>query len=294
MSGMRVLCADPGSAAGPATALDGIGIPTVASETVGDAKAKLDDRDVDCLVTEYEFPDGSGLELVDYVRETAPDTPCIIFTETPPTDIDTAQFEGLIVEYMRKGMPDAGDRLGATVQDLIQYSGQVGYLLPDNEQERLAALDAYDLDAMDVEAWADRISTLVANHFDVAVAFVGLVDEHEENFLGCHGGDFDTIDREDTFCTHTVLEEETMVVEDITEDHRFQNNETLLSLGIRSYAGANMDDSTGHTLGSLCLVDFEPREYTDEQLADLRLFADEAVEQLELRRELIAAQEDAQ
>jgi len=294
MSGMRVLCADPGETSGPATALDGVGIPTIASETVGDAKAQLDETDVDCLVTEYEFPDGSGLELVEHVRETAPDTPCIIFTETPPTEIDTAHFEGLIVEYMRKGMPEAGDRLGATVQDLIQYSGQVGYLLPDNEQERLEALDRYDLDAMDVGEWADRISTLVASHFDVPVAFVGLVEENEENFLGCHGGDFDTIDREDTICTHTVLEEETMVVEDITEDHRFQNNETLLSLGIRSYAGANMVDSTGHTLGSLCLIDFEPRAYTDEQLADLRRFADEAVEQLELRREILAAREESQ
>jgi len=289
MSGIRVLCADPGETTGPAAALDSIGIPTIASDTVGEAKAQIDDGDVDCVVTEYEFPDGSGLELVEHVRETAPDTPCVIFTETPPTEIETNRFEGLIVEYMRKGMPDAPDRLGTTVQDLIQYSGQVGYLLPDNEQERLEALDDYDLDAMDATDWAERISTLVANHFDVPVAFVGLVERNEENFLGCHGADWDSLNREDTICTHTVLEEETMVVEDITEDHRFQNNETLLSLGIRSYAGANMDDSTGTTLGSLCLIDYEPRTFTEAQLADLRRFADEAVEQLELRRELIAA-----
>jgi len=292
VSGTRVLCADPSDGAGPAAALDAAGFPTVAAGTVADAKRGLADNDVDCIVTEYEFPDGTGLELVDHVRETAPDTPCVVYTETPPTEFDTSRFEGVIVEYMRKGMPDADERLGVAVQDMIQHSAQVGYLLPDDEEERLEALGRYDLDAMDVEAWAERISTLVANHFDVPVAFVGLVDDSEENFLGCHGADWDTIDREDTICTHTVLEAETMVVEDVTEDHRFQNNDTLLSLGIRSYAGANMDDSTGHTLGSLCLIDYEPREYTDDQLADLRRFADEAVEQLELRRELIAARED--
>jgi GAF domain-containing protein len=52
-----------------------------------------------------------------------------------------------------------------------------------------------------------------------------------------------------------------------------------------------MVDSTGHTLGSLCLIDYEPREFSEDELADLRRFADEAVEQLELRRELIAARE---
>lgn len=82
------------------------------------------------------------------------------------------------------------------MQDLIQYSGQVGYLLPDNEQERLGALDRYDLDGIDVGEWADRIATLVSNHFDVPVAFVGLVEEDEENFLGCHGADRDSLNRE--------------------------------------------------------------------------------------------------
>jgi len=292
MSAMRVLCADPADGPGPAAALDAAGFPTVASDTVADAKRGLERHDIDCIVTEYDFPDGTGLELVEHVRETAPDTPCVVYTERPPTDLDTTRFEGLIVEYMRKGMPDAEERLGATVRDMVQHSAQVGYLLPDDEAERLEALAEYDLDAMAVEEWAERISTLVANHFDVPVAFVGLVDDSEEDFLGCHGADWDTLDREDTICTHTVLEEETMVVEDITDDHRFQNNETLLSLGIRSYAGANMDDSSGHTIGSLCLIDYEPREFTDDQLADLRRFADEAVEQLELRRELIDARED--
>jgi len=291
MAGIRVLCADPTDEPGPATALDAAGFPTVDSATVADAKRGVDEHDIDCIVTEYDFPDGTGLELVEHVRETAPDTPCVVYTETPPTELDTSRFRGVIVEYMRKGMPDADERLGTAVQDMIDHSAQVGYLLPDDEDERLEALAAYDLEAMDVEAWADRISTLVANHFDVPVAFVGLVEESEENFLGCHGGDWDTTNREDTICTHTVLEQETMVVEDITEDHRFQNNDTLLSLGIRSYAVANMVDSTDHTLGSLCLIDYEPREFSEDQLEDLRRFADEAVEQLELRRELIAAGE---
>ena len=286
MTGVRVLCAEP-NPSGTAAALDAAGIPTIESDSLDSAKEQLDDNDVSCVVTEDELPDGSGMEFVDYVRETAPDTPCVLFTETPPSDLDTTHFEGLIVEYLRKSAPEASDRLGMVVQDMLDHRSQVGYLLPDDEDARLDALDRYEIEDADFEETCDRISTLVANHFDVPVAFVGFVEREEENFVACHGADWETINREDTICTHTILEEDVMVVEDITSDHRFQNNDTLLSLGIRSYAGANFEGPDGHTLGSLCLIDYEPREYDAEQRADLQRFADEVTEQLDLRNRLL-------
>jgi GAF domain-containing protein len=216
----------------------------------------------------------------------SPDTPCVLFTEVSPTELDTEDFEGLIVEYLSKNAPETYDRLGQLVQDMWMHRSQVGYLLPDDETERLEALQEYDVENLDFEDTADRLSALVASRFDVPVAFVGLVERTEENFVACHGANWDSLDREDTTCTFNILDDDVMIVEDIQEDHRFKNNDSLFSLGIRSYAGANMTTSEGHTIGSLCLVDYEPRTFTDQQKAELQQFADEAVEQLELRQRL--------
>jgi CheY-like chemotaxis protein len=289
MSDITVLCADPDGTARAAVTerlTDELGMETVTAGSVVDAREQITSREFDCVVTEYAFPDRNGLEVVDQIRHESPDTPCVLFTEVTPTELDTEQFEGLIVEYLSKNAPETYERLGELVQDVWTHRSQVGYLLPENETERLEALQKYDVEDLDFEDTADRISQLVASHFDVPVAFVGLVERTEENFVACHGADWESLDREDTICTFNILDDGVMVVEDLREDHRFRDNDSLASLGIRSYAGANMTTSDGHNVGSLCLIDYEPRTYTDQQRAELQQFADEAVEQLELRRRL--------
>ncbi len=84
------------------------------------------------------------------------------------------------------------------------------------------------------------MTDLIADHFDVAVSFIGLVEADEENFLACTGADWDSLTREDTMCTHSMLQEDVMIVEDIADDSRFNRNDQLENLGIVSYAGANM------------------------------------------------------
>lgn len=59
------------------------------AESVEDAVSRLADHDVDCVVTEYALPDGTGLELVDRVREVAPDTTCLLYTAADVDDIPT-------------------------------------------------------------------------------------------------------------------------------------------------------------------------------------------------------------
>jgi len=90
--------------------------------------------------------------------------------------------------------------------------------------------------------------------------------------------------REDTICTHSMLQEEVMVVEDITEDARFANNETLHELDIVSYAGANLTTPDGNTIGQVCVIDDKPRTYAENERHDLKSFAQLAMELLELRR----------
>jgi GAF domain-containing protein len=139
---------------------------------------------------------------------------------------------------------------------------------------------------MPIEESFSRLTDLITSHFDAAVAFIGLIEEEKEDFLACTGADWDSLTREDTICTHSMLQEDVMVVEDINEDKRFANNEKLHDLGIVSYAGANMTTEDGQIIGQVCLIDHEPRSYDEAQRRDLADFADTAMEILDLRQQL--------
>jgi GAF domain-containing protein len=176
------------------------------------------------------------------------------------------------------------------VDDVIRHSAQVGFLKPDDEHDRLDALAEYDVDELPIEASFDRLTDIIAEHFGVNVAFIGLIEEDQENFLACAGADWDSLTREDTICTHSMLEEDVMVVEDIRQDKRFNDNDVLLNLDIVSYAGANMTTPDGHVIGQVCVLDDEPRSYTSAELQALEDFADTVMEILELRQSLLEAQ----
>lgn len=284
-----VLCiADESEVGAIADALeDSSDLSPVTFTSIADATAYLETESVACVVTEYDLPDGIGLDVVSTIREKAPQTPCVLYTAVQPGAIDTSSFENAIVEYLNRDLPDASERLGFVVDDVIAHSAQVGFLVPDDEGSRLDALDAYDVDELPIEESFDRLTDLIASHFDAAVAFIGLIEKDEENFVACTGADWDSLTREDTICTHSMLQEDVMVVEDIGEDKRFAENEQLRDLGIVSYAGANMTTPEGQTIGQVCLIDHEVRTYSDQQQAELQQFAETAMEILELRQSLL-------
>mgnify|MGYP000725216248 CR=1 FL=1 len=282
----RVICVDSVAAERQATAeaLDTAGFDVISVATVADLVAALDSS-VDCVVTATTLDDGSGFDAVERVREAHADCPVVLFGEAAPSDVPSGS-QSHVVEYVPRSIPDARERLVSLVTDATLGAYQVAYPVPEDEQARIEALSAYDVDGLASAEAFDRLTTLVANHFGIDVAFVGLVDEHEERFVACEGANWETLAREDTICTHTILQEDLLVVEDVTEDPRFAGNDALRELDIRSYAGVRLTTPEGHAIGALCCTDSEPRSYTDEELADLRLFADEAMEQLELRRRL--------
>jgi GAF domain-containing protein len=267
------------------------GYSVIEATSVEEAIAQLDEESVDAVVTEYDLSDGRGLDVIDHLRDVQPQTPAVLFTDARPSNIDTGAVEEVIVEYVSKETPDARENLVPLLRDLIQHSAQVGFLRPDDEEERLEALEEYDVENLELGESFDRLTDLIASHFDVAVTFIGLVEENEENFLACTGADWDSLTREDTICTHSMLHEDVMVVEDITADSRFSSNETLLNLGIRSYAGANMTTPSGEIIGQVCVIDHEPRSFSAQEQAELQQFAEEAMEQLELRQRLQDARE---
>ncbi len=282
----NVLCVDtPDRVATTAAAVDRVDGLSAIEVTSADAVFDtLEAESIVCVVTEYNLADGTGLEVVDTLRTESPQTPCVLFTDVSPAEIDTASFEEVIVEYLNRELPDAEDRLGFIVDDVIDHSAQVGFLKPEDEDERLETLAEYDIDTLPIGESFERLTDLIAAHFDVGVAFIGLIEADKERFLACAGGDWDSLTREDTICTHSMLQEDVMVVEDVMQDNRFNENQQLQNLGIRSYAGANMTAPNGQVIGQVCVLDDTPRDYTTEEQHLLQQYAETAMEILELRR----------
>jgi DNA-binding NarL/FixJ family response regulator len=286
----HILCVDPDEESRTDT-VDGLRLELSdidanfeTAQTVADATATLR-RDTAAVITEYSLPDGTGFEIIDAAQDVCPDAGCILYTETDPATIDTTELRGAITEYVGKESVFGAERLTELLRTTIETRVQSTYPLPQNERERLAALRAYDLDDPDLLSSLNRITDLAADHFGVDIASINIINEHSQDFLACFGEseDWETMDREDSICTFTILEDDNvMIVEDVTEDPRFESrSDTLIDLGIRSYMGANLVTSTGLVIGPLCIYDDEPRSFSaadETYLADLAAVAMDLVE----------------
>jgi GAF domain-containing protein len=288
-----LLCVDSDAASREATAesLREAGFAVVQAGSVAAARDYVED-DLDALVTEQALPDGAGLELVREVRETVPDTPCVLFTGQPIEEIDTAAFEDLVVEYLPKDAPDARAELVDLVEHSLSFRSQTAYPLPENEEARLAALERYAVYPDALGGSFDRLTELATELFDVNAAAVGLIDAHEQRFLACHGVSFDPIDREETVCTHTILDADVTVIEDVQADPRFAENEGLREADIRFYASSPMLTPDGEAIGTFCVYDDSPREFSERDRELLSMLGDEAMDQLTLRRRLREGEAD--
>jgi len=155
--------------------------------------------------------------------------------------------------------------------------------VPANEAARLEALRAYRVLDTPPEAPFDRLTTLAARLIGTPICAVSLVDAHRQYFKSCVGLDVRQTPRDVSFCAHTLLEEDVLVVEDALADPRFRRNPLVAQGVLRSYAGAPLRTAGGLCLGSFCVLDPEPRSFHDSDLEVLRTFAAVVVDQLELR-----------
>lgn len=234
-------------------------------------------------MTEYDLPDGTGVDLVSRVRNAAPDTGCILHTATDRDEVVAETPDGVVVEYADKAAPKAGARLARIVRTTATFRTQTSYPLPEDESERLGSLDDYDLEDDALRADLDRVTDLAASHFDASTASINVIHEHEQDFLTCRGADWSPTAREDSICTYTIVnDDDVTVIEDVDTDPRFEGNDTLRELGIRSYMGADLRTPTGSAIGTLCVHHDEPRGFDADDEAFLRTLADVAMNIFEL------------
>jgi PAS domain S-box-containing protein len=153
------------------------------------------------------------------------------------------------------------------------------------EAERLAALHRYKILDTSPEAAFDRITRLAARLFDMPTALISLVDESRAWFKSCIGFGANEVPRDATLCSFAMLIDEPLIVPDARLDARFACNPFVQAEpGVRFYAGAPLLSHDGFNLGTLCLLDSQPREaLTAEQQTTLVDLAAMVVDELELR-----------
>jgi signal transduction histidine kinase len=156
--------------------------------------------------------------------------------------------------------------------------------IPDNEVQRLANLERYAVLDTPSEAAFERMVNLVARLFEVPIAMVTFVERDRQWFKACIGTDLRENTRALSFCGHTILTNEVMVVPDALKDQRFCDNPVVQQLGVRFYAGASLRTSDGHNIGTLCMYDFKPREdFSQAQRETITDLAAMVMESLETR-----------
>jgi GAF domain-containing protein len=282
---MTVLCVDPDdrSLQKTAAALSDAGFDVRRAGSATAARQVLEEATVECLVTEHDLGDETGMELVKDAREHHPDLAAVLCTDVSIDELDDG-FGGTVVEYQDKRVEGALENLARLVGNSVGVGTQTAYPLPENEEARLASLEQYGVDPEGVSDSLHRLTEIAARTFDVDAAVVGFVDAHQEHFVSCYGKEMNDLDRENTVCTYAILDDSVTVIEDVRSDPRFEANDVLLGTNIRFYAGAPIITGEGHAIGTFCLDDDQPGTMSKDDRELLQLFAAEVMDRLELHR----------
>lgn len=155
------------------------------------------------------------------------------------------------------------------------------------ESERLAALASYDMLDTPRERDFDEIAELASRICGTPIAVVNLIAEGRQFFKAEVGLGVRETPLDSSFCARAILEEDFLLVQDATKDSRFACNPLVIGEpGLRFYAGALLKTEEGHALGTVCVLDYKPRDLTELQQDTLRVLARQVVRQLELRKAL--------
>lgn len=156
---------------------------------------------------------------------------------------------------------------------------------PTSEPSRLANLLSYEILDTDAEAAFDDLTELASAICNTPISLISLIDEHRQWFKSRVGLEATETERSIAFCSHAILQEQVFEVPNTTQDSRFHDNPLVTGTpDIRFYAGAPLITPQGNAIGTLCVIDREPKHLSPEQKRALEVLSRQVIAQLELRQ----------
>ncbi len=142
---------------------------------------------------------------------------------------------------------------------------------PDNEAARVTALKNLDILDTPLNASFERVTRLTKKMFAVPMVAISLVDDDRQWFKSEQGLNACETNRDISFCGHAILQDEIFLIPDALEDERFHDNPLVLNEPhIRFYAGYPIRSAEGFKVGSFCVMDHVPRDFSLEDLEPLK------------------------
>ncbi|WP_462159222.1 sensor domain-containing diguanylate cyclase [Pseudoalteromonas sp. GB56] len=148
------------------------------------------------------------------------------------------------------------------------------YGVPSEEHARLEALQLLQLLDTPAEERFDRITRIAKRMFGVPTVLITLVDSDRLWFKSIQGLDVHEAPRSQSLCACAITEELPLIVPNTLMDERFADTPLVTSYpNIRFYAGCALHSPNNHRIGTLCLIDTEPREIIDDDVELLQELA---------------------
>ncbi len=153
--------------------------------------------------------------------------------------------------------------------------------IPENENERLLSLGNLDLDYTDLETHFKDIVALTSKISGMEVSLINLIDPFTQWTIARHGIDMESMPREESVCQYTIMGNEPFEVPDMSSDFKFQDRAYVAGPPkLKYYFGVPLTTTKGVNIGSLCVLDPEPKSISTEKIELLKLLADEVVTKL--------------
>src|ERR1700761_77231 len=153
----------------------------------------------------------------------------------------------------------------------------------NNENYRITAVNRFKNPDIAVTNDLNEIVKLTAQLCGAPVALITLVDENTQWFKASVGVDIDCTNRELSFCNYTIKQNGLVIAHDTRTDERFKDNGLVTGEPfVRFYAGATLTTQDGYAIGSLCVIDFKPRDLNEHQQNLLKVLGKQAMNLMEL------------
>ena len=163
-------------------------------------------------------------------------------------------------------------------------------IIPHNDTERLKAVQYYDIIGDLKDSYFHNLGQIVARTFDTPIALISFVEKEKVSFkvnIGMEGTN--EVERGVSLCSLAILGDDPTIFFDATKEPCLINNPLVAGeFGLKFYAGAPITTPDGYNIGTLCILDFESREFSENESEILIDFAKVAMQELIARKEILS------